>query len=398
MVVDIDDIETVAVIGAGQMGRGIGAVAALAGYETTVTDVDESQLEEAIDRIEWSYEKQVEKTDTTETETTAALDRLSFTTDFETGVADADFVTEAVVEQLPVKKDVFADLDAAAPDRAILATNTSGLSITEIAEATDRPEQVVGTHWFRPPMLMELVEVISTEYSRESVADTAEALVESFGKTPIRVRIDIPKFIVNRLMRAFSEAPAWMVSRGEHTIEEIDSAMKFKEGFPMGPFELADYTGSVQIRIEAEGDLLEDDRPMSYDTEISPIVHQLYEKGRYGRKAGAGYYDYSDRDEPSIPVDAGQGFDALLVWAPMVNEAAKLVQHDVATVADVDTGARLGGNWPMGPLEKADEVGADVILERLTTAASRHEDTNMLAETLPCDLLVQKAKRGETFY
>lgn len=398
MVVEVADIETVAVVGAGQMGRGIAAVAALAGYETAVTDVDPDQLDAARENIEWSYDKTIENDRADEAEVAAALDRLTFTTDLETAVSDAEFVTEAAVERQSVKEDVFADLDAAAPAEAILATNTSGLNITRLAEVTERPTQVIGTHWFNPPMLMELVEVIMTEYTPEPVAKTGDTVIESFGKTPIRCRMDIPSFIVNRLMRPYGEAPAWMVHRGEYTIEQIDSAMKYGEGFPMGPFELADYTGGIQIRVEAEADHLEDDRPLAYDTPVCPILHQLYEKGRYGRKAGAGYYDYSDRDEPAIPVDAGQGFDALLVWAPIVNEAAKLVQHDVASVEDIDTGAELGGNWPMGPLEKADAVGADVILEKLTEVASRQRHTAKLAENLPCDLLVRKAKAGESFY
>jgi enoyl-CoA hydratase/3-hydroxyacyl-CoA dehydrogenase len=398
MVVDIDDIETVAVIGSGQMGRGIGAVAALAGYETYVNDIDPDQLEEAEEQIEWSYDKTVDRGGATEDEVSDALDRLTFTTDMDEAVEDAEFVTEAAVEQQGVKEDIFEDLDSIAPEEAILATNTSGLNITRLAEVTERPSQVVGTHWFNPPMLMELVEVIMTEHTPEGVGDTAEALIESFDKTPIRCKMDIPSFIVNRLMRPYGEGTAWMVYRGEHSIAEIDSAMKYKEEFPMGPFELADFTGGIQIRVEGASDHLEDDRPMAYDTDVCPILYQLYEKGRYGRKAGAGYYDYSDQDEPTIPVDAGQGFDTLLAWAPIVNEAAKLVQNDVASVEDVDTGARLGGNWPMGPLEKCDEVGAEVILQKLTEVASRHEDTNKLAETLPCDLLVEKAKNGETFY
>ncbi|WP_336327257.1 3-hydroxyacyl-CoA dehydrogenase [Halovenus sp. HT40] len=398
MVVDIDDIETITVIGAGQMGRGIGAVAALAGYDVYLQDIDESQLEEAEDNIEWSYGKAVDNDAATEEETDAAMDRITFTTDQESAVGDSEFVTEAAVEQQGVKEDIFETLDKVAPEEAILSTNTSGLNITRLAEVTDRPEQVVGTHWFNPPMLMDLVEVIMTEYAPEEVGDTAEALVESFGKTPIRCKMDIPSFIVNRLMRPYGEGPAWMIYRGEHSMKEIDSAMKYKEGFPMGPFELADYTGGIQLRVEGEQDHLEDDRPMSYDTEVCPIVHQLYDKGRYGQKADAGYYDYSDDNEPDIPVDAGQGFDTLLVWAPIVNEAAKMVQNDVATPEDIDTGAKLGGNWPQGPLEKADEVGADTILQKLTEVASRHEDTNKLAETLPCDLLVEKAKTGDTFY
>jgi len=200
-------------------------------------------------------------------------------------------------------------------------------------------------------MLMDLVEVIMTEHTPDSVADTAEALVDSFGKTPIRCKVDVPSFIVNRLMRPYGEEPAWMAYRGTHSFEEIDSAMKYAEGFPMGPFELADFTGGIQIRVEGEADHLEDDRPMSYDTAVCPIIHQLYEKGRYGRKTDAGYYEYDERDEPHISVDAGQGFDTLLVWAPIINEAAKLVENGVASVEDIDIGARLGGNWPMGPRE-----------------------------------------------
>jgi len=398
MIVTPGEIETVSVVGAGQMGRGIAAVAALAGYEVALTDIDESQLEAAREEIEWSYGKAVEKGNATGADTDAAFDRITFTTDFEEAVEPADFVTEAAVEKQSVKEDIFADLDGTAPPEAILATNTSGLNITRLAEVTDRPSQVVGTHWFNPPMLMELVEVILTEHTGDGVADTAKALVESFGKTPIRCRRDVPSFIVNRLMRPYGEEPAWMVYRGEHGMREIDSAMKYREGFPMGPFELADYTGAIQLRVEGAEDHLADDRPLSYDTDVCPLLYQLYEKERYGRKTDAGYYDYADGDGPTIPVDAGQGFDSLLVWAPVVNEAAKLVQHGVASPEDVDTGARLGGNWPQGPLEKADEVGADAILSRLTEVASRHERTNKTAETLPCELLVEKAKRDEPFY
>jgi enoyl-CoA hydratase/3-hydroxyacyl-CoA dehydrogenase len=393
----VAEIDTVAVIGSGEMGRGIGAVAALAGYDTVINDIEESQLEAAREEIEWSYEKAAES-GVPDDDIQAALDRLSFTTDKEAAVSNADFITEAAVEQQSVKEEIFGELDSIAPEHAILATNTSGLNITELAETTDRPEQVVGTHWFNPPMLMELVEVIMTEHTSTEVVSKTEALIESFDKTPIRCRLDIPLFIVNRLMRPYDQTPAWMVHRGEHGIEEIDSAMKYKEGFPMGPFELADYTGSIQINVEGEQDHLEDDRPMSYDTEVCPLVHQLYEQGRYGRKTDAGYYDYTDRDEPSISIEAGIDFDPLLVWAPIVNEAAKLVQNDVASVEDVDTGAKLGGNWPMGPFEKCDDVGADVVLEKLVTVCARYEETGPRIENLPCDLLVEKAKTGETFY
>lgn len=398
MVVTFDDIGSIAVIGAGEMGRGIGAVAALAGYDVFLNDIEQSQLDDAASHIEWSYEKAVENEQATESETAEALDTLTFTTDFEKAVSDVEFVTEAAVEQQSIKEEIFEDLDERAPADAILATNTSGLNITRLAEVTDRPERVIGTHWFNPPMLMELVEVIMTKYTPDQVADTTETVIESFDRTPIRCKRDIPSFIVNRLMRPYGEGAAWMIYRGEHTMEEIDSAMKFKEGFPMGPFELADFTGAIQVRVEGASDHLADERPMSYDTDVCPILYQLYEQGRYGRKTGAGYYTYHEKDEPDISVEAGQGFDTDLVWAPIVNEAAKLVENDIASVESIDTGARLGGNWPMGPLEKADEMGLPVVLAKLTEVASRHENTNKMAETLPCELLVEKAKRNETFH
>lgn len=396
--IHLDDIERMAVIGSGEMGRGIAAVTALAGYETKLQDIDEEQLAEAEEHVEWSYGKGVERGEINQKEADAALDRLGMTSSTAEAVGNADFVTEAAVERQSVKEDIFKSLDEEAPEHALLATNTSGLNITRLAESTDRPEQVVGTHWFKPPMVMELVEVIMTEYTPEEVATTCEALVERFGRTPIRCQRDIPNFIVNRLMRPYGEEPAWMVYRGEADIEEIDSAMKYREGFPMGPFELADFTGGIQLRVEGEQDHLEDGRRMSYDTEVCPLLHRLYEKGRYGRKADAGYYDYSEREEPPIPVDAGQGFDTLLVWAPIVNEAAKIVQNGVASATDVDTGARLGGNWPTGPLEKADEVGLDTMLRKATEVASRYGEANKVAETLPCNLLIEKAKADKTFY
>ena len=392
------DIETTAVIGAGEMGRGIAAVAALAGYEAMICDVDPDQLDAAREHVEWSYGKSVERGAIGESDAEAALDRIETMTDLPEAVSEADFITEAAVEQQAVKEDIFSDLDDHAPGEAILATNTSGLNITRLAEATDRPGRVVGTHWFNPPMLMDLVEVIETEHIDDGVADTCEDLVGSFGKTPIRCRRDIPSFIVNRLMRPYGESAAWLVYYEEAEIEAIDSAMKYKEGFPMGPFELADFTGGIQIRVEGEGDHLEDDRPLSYDTQVCPLLHDLYEQGRYGRKAGAGYYDYSGQDEPEIPEGAGADFDTLWVWAPTINEAAKMVQYDVASAEDVDTGARLGGNWPVGPLAKADEIGAETVVRTCIETAALHEPINKVAETLPCKLLIEKAKTGETFH
>lgn len=392
------NVTSTAVVGAGDMGAGIAAVSALNGYDVTVYDVDEEQLAGVHDDVEWSYDRLVDKDRITGEEATAALDRIDTTPTIEDAVEGADLVTEAVVEQLSVKEGVFETMDQHAPDHAILATNTSGLSVTALAEATDRPEQVIGTHWFNPPMLMDLVELVHTEYTSEQVAARSRAFVESLGKTPIVCRRDVPKFIVNRCMRAYDQSAAWLAYFGVADFREIDSAMKYREDFPMGPFELADYLGAIQHRVEGEQDLLEDSRPLSYDTRICPLLHERYEQGDYGRKTGKGYYEYGDDDGPDLSEAAGEEFDTLLVWAPVINEAAKMIQHDVASVEDVDEGMRLGGNWPIGPLRKADEVGLERVTKKCVEVAGIHERIENVAETLPCDLLVEKAKAGETFY
>jgi len=394
----IDDIERIGVVGAGEMGRGIAAVSALAGYDTTINDIDEDQLDAALEHAQWSYDELVDRGTISEGESQAALDRLTATTSLDDTVEEADIVTEAASEKLEVKRDIFQAIDKAAPERTILTTNTSGLNITSLAESTEPPSQVVGTHWFNPPMLMELVEVIETEHTDESVAELCEGVVEDFGKTPIRCRRDVPMFIVNRCIRPYCEAGAWLVYYDEAEIEEVDSAMKYREDFPMGPFELTDFTGGIQVRVDSEEDHLADSRPLNYDTRYCPLLHDLYEQGHYGRKAGKGFYDYSHQDEPDIYPEAGKGFDVMKVWAPIINEAVKMVQHDVATVEDVDVGMRLGGNWSIGPLEKADEVGAERVVRTCVELAAMHERIENVAEVLPCDLLLEKAKAGETFY
>jgi enoyl-CoA hydratase/3-hydroxyacyl-CoA dehydrogenase len=394
-----DDIGRTAVVGAGEMGRGIAAVQALSGREVVVQDLDSEQLDAALEHVEWSLGKAVEKGRLSEAERAATLDRLSTAEELPGAVEGVDFVTEAIVEKQAVKESVFADLDEHAPDHAVLASNTSGLNVTRIAEATDRPDRVLGTHWFNPPMLMELVEVVHTEHTDPAIADLAAAFVEDLDKTPIHCRKDVPSFVVNRCMRPYGEAAAWLVYYDEARKEAVDAAFEYDEDFPMGPFALADFTGGIQLRVDGEADHLADDRLLAYDTRVCPLLHELYEQGRYGRKAGAGYYEYDeDGSKPPVPASAAREFDPMWVWAPIVNEAAKMVQHDVATAEDVDTGMRLGGNWPVGPFEKADRVGADTVVEYLCEWAAMHDRLNKRAELLPCALLVERAKSGERFH
>ncbi|AFK20711.1 3-hydroxybutyryl-CoA dehydrogenase (plasmid) [Haloferax mediterranei ATCC 33500] len=375
------NIEKVSVLGAGNMGHGIVEVVAIAGYDVTMRDVEEDLVADGYEDIKWSLEKLAEK-DRLDESVDDILDRIDTAVELEPAVADADLVIEAAPERMDLKKDIFGDLDAFAPDNALLASNTSSLSITEMAPATSRPEDVVGMHFFNPPVKMDLVEVIYGEETSDETAEVAYEFVESLDKTPIYVRKDVHGFVVNTVLGPFIDEPAWMVSNEEATIREADAAMVHRRGYPMGPFELVDLSGidvGYHVRTEAE-------RP------IPPIMEEKVEANELGRKTGRGYYDYKNGDGVNYEPSDGERFDTLRIEARMVNEAARLVGDDVATPDEIDTGVRLGLGFPEGICRRGDEIGLDAVLDKLR---SLHEKTG--ADRFePDDYLVELVEQGRT--
>ena len=230
----IGDAGKITVVGAGTMGHGIAEVAALARLSVTLNDRNDELVSKGLKAILWSLGKLSEKGLISARDAENAADLLSVEADLERAVRDADVVIEAVPERMKLKKELFARLDQAAPPEAILATNTSSLSITEIGGVTRRPELVVGMHFFNPPVMMALVEVIRGEKTSDRTMDFTVELSERFGKTPVRVEKDVHAFIVNRVNLNYGVEAMNMLSRGEATAEEIDSRMKFYEEMPMG--------------------------------------------------------------------------------------------------------------------------------------------------------------------
>ncbi|MDR9381022.1 MAG: 3-hydroxyacyl-CoA dehydrogenase NAD-binding domain-containing protein [Natronomonas sp.] len=381
----MDDIDHVAVLGAGNMGHGITEVVALAGYDVTMRDVETEFVNEGYENIEWSLQK-LHESGRLEELPDEVLARIETTVDLEAVVSDADLVIEAAPEDLDLKREIFADLDEYAPDGAILASNTSSLPITDIAAATDRPESVVGTHFFNPPVKMDLVEVIYGERTSEETAETAQAFVESIDKTPIYVRKDVHGFVVNNVLGPFGEEAAWMVSEGVAEIREADATMVHERGYPMGPFELGDLTGiDVSYRVRAEAG-----RP------VPPILQSKVDAGELGRKTGKGYYDYENGDGVDYtPEDASEDFDWLRIEARILNEAAKLIDDDVATPEAIDTGLRLGAGFPEGPCRRADEVGLDAVLEKLDELYEAYGEDRYEASPYLRDL-VEAGRTGKT--
>jgi enoyl-CoA hydratase/3-hydroxyacyl-CoA dehydrogenase len=357
---DFEDIETIAVLGAGNMGHGIAEVAALAGYEVRMRDIKEEFVQDGYDNIEWSLNKLAEKDQISESEAEETLDRVTPLVDVGDAVGQADVVIEAVPEKMEIKKDVYTEVEEYAPEEAIFATNTSSLSITELSEVTDRPEQFCGMHFFNPPVRMQLVEVITGAHTSDETLDTVEELAEAFGKTPVRVRKDSPGFIVNRILVPLLNEACWIVSDDAATIAEVDSTTKFDMGLPMGAFELSDQIGNdVGLHVL---EYMHETLGEAYDP--CPLMEAKVEDEKLGKKTGEGFYDYDDGGV-DIPRDAASEAVKHRLLGVMANEVGKLVQDDVAPVSDIDEAVMLGGGFPEGPGKMADNAGLETLVETL---------------------------------
>ena len=364
---ETEEIETLAVLGAGTMGHGIAEVAALAGYEVYLRDIEEDLVEDGYDQIAWSLEKLAENGTIGGNDREAALDRIHPVVDMQTAVEDADVVIEAIVEDMDIKKQVYGELDDLAPERTIFASNTSSLSVTELSETTDRAEQFCGMHFFNPPVRMELVEVIRGGQTSDETLEAVEGLAEDLGKTPVRVRKDEPGFVVNRVLVPLMNEACWLVGEGEATIREVDSTAKYGLNLPMGAFELGDQVGNdVTLHV-----LRYMEEVLGEAYEPAPMLVEAVEEDRLGRKTGEGFYDYEDGGV-DVPPDEGRGDIEARLVAVMANEVGKLQQKDIAPVEEVDRAVKLGGGFPDGPARMADDAGLDSLVETLEGA---HEET-----------------------
>ncbi|WP_247000053.1 3-hydroxyacyl-CoA dehydrogenase/enoyl-CoA hydratase family protein [Halosolutus gelatinilyticus] len=387
---ELEDINTIAVLGAGNMGHGIAEVAAIAGYDVNMRDIKDEFVQNGYESIEWSLGKLAESDQLSQEEADAALDRVTPLVDMEEACGNADVVIEAVPEKMEIKKDVYEELEEVAPDRAIFATNTSSLSITELAGVTERPERFCGMHFFNPPVRMQLVEVISGAETDEETLEVIEDLAEDFGKSPVRVHKDSPGFIVNRILVPLMNEACWLVHENEATIAEVDSTTKYGMGLPMGSFELGDQVGNdVSYHVL---DYLHEVLGDAY--EPCPLLEEKVENEELGKKTGKGFYDYEDGEGAKIPTDEQSELVEKRLIASMANEAAKLIGGDVAPPESIDEATQLGAGFPDGPVKVVDEFGLGNALETLEEAheKSGHERYE------PADYLRERAEEIGSFY
>ncbi|MEM1658431.1 MAG: 3-hydroxyacyl-CoA dehydrogenase [Candidatus Jordarchaeales archaeon] len=351
------EVGRVAVIGAGTMGSDVSFLFALSGCEVVVNDVSER----ALNKLRAKFEKNIEelrREDVVKEDVETVWERVTTTTNLD-DVKDVDFVFEAVNEDLELKRKVFRRLDEL-PRSVVLATNTSSLTVTEIAEGLRGAERVGGMHFSNPPIIMPLVEVVKGRETSEETLEVISRVAERLGKTPVIVRIDMRGFILNRILLSAGAEGLWAISRGEAAAEELDGSIKAM-GFPIGLAEAVDIIG-VDIVMAVGRNLREayGDRfmlPMS-------MLEEMARKGRLGKKAGAGFYDWSE-GKPRISEGIQGAYDVTRIVAVAANEAFWIMSDGVAEPETIDRVVKLGMLSPVGICELADALGLDTLAKTL---------------------------------
>ena len=364
------NIKNITVLGSGVMGHGIAQVSATAGYNVVLRDIKQEFLDKAMEKIHWSLDKLVTKEKISKEEGDAIFSRITPVVDLNDAVKDAELVIEVVPEIMDLKKQVYAELDKVAKPEVIFASNTSTLPITEIANTTSRPDKFIGIHFFNPPQLMKLVEVIPGEKTAQEITELTQDFVRSVNKQAVLCRKDVPGFIINRLFIPMVHEACYLQDRTGASLEEIDSAVKFKLGFPMGIFELADFTGMDVIHKATVEMHLRDKKV------IKPhkTVEKMFDEKKLGQKSGEGYYKYSDDkyERVELSEELAKKCDPIQLVANVLNNAAWLITNGASDVEEIEKAAKLGLGLRKPLFETAKEIGIQNILDELNKLAQEH--------------------------
>ena len=363
-------VKNITVLGSGVMGHGIAQVSATAGYNVVLRDIKQEFLDKAMEKIKWSLDKLVSKEKISRDEGDAIFARIKPVVDLAEAVKDAELVIEVVPEIMDLKKSVYAELDKVADPKVIFASNTSTLPITEIANTTSRPEKFIGIHFFNPPQLMKLVEVIPGEKTAQEITDLTQDYVKSVNKVAVLCRKDVPGFIINRLFIPMVHEACFVKDRTGATLEEIDSAVKFKLGFPMGIFELADFTGMDVIHKATVEMHLRDKKVIN----PHPLVEKMFDEKKLGQKSGEGFYKYSDDkyERVALSEELAQKCNPIQMVANILNNAAWLVSNGASDIEEIEKAAQLGLGLKKPLFETAKEIGIKNIVDELNKLSAEH--------------------------
>ena len=364
----IHDIKHVAVVGAGDMGHGIAQVCLMTGYTVSMYDIKDEFVDKGKSRIEWSLNKLTEKARISEKDRDTCLGNLTTFTDLKEAAKNADLCVEAAPENLELKKKIFSDLDKFAPKHAILASNTSNMSITELGAATERPDKVVGLHYFNPPVLMQLIEIIKGDNTSDETIKVMVDLAKKSTKNPV-VSKDNPGFIVNRINAITMLLIHLMLDNKEYEPGELD-ATAMMMGMKMGPYELMDFVG-LDVAYHSMNYLAE---RLDKDYTPTATMKKLVDEGKLGKKTGEGIYKWPETGRPDIDRDKDCDFDIMNLMRVQINEAAKVLEEGIAIrgTKDIDTAMKKGMNNPFGPFELAENADLEELTEYMDGLADKY--------------------------
>ncbi|HBS19611.1 MAG TPA: 3-hydroxybutyryl-CoA dehydrogenase, partial [Flavobacteriales bacterium] len=378
----------VGVVGAGTMGSGIAQIAAQAGCEVVLVDSSEDALQRSQEKLGKVFARLVEKGRVTSSESESVQQRITHATTLES-LAPCDMVIEAIVEDLDIKTTLFQSLEGIVAEDAILATNTSSLSVTALARGCTRPDRVIGLHFFNPAPLMALVEVIPALQTDADLASHALAQMAAWGKSPALAK-DTPGFIVNRVARPFYSEALRILEEGIASVQDIDASLR-AQGFRMGPFELMDLIGhdvNYAVTSTVHAAFYGDSRYRPSHTQ-----RQLVAANWLGRKRDRGFYTYEGGVRQGNEGQCVEGV-AERILAMMMNEAADAVFWQVASPADIDTAMQKGVNYPKGLLAWADSWGIEELNNIMDSLRHRYGEERYKVSPLLRDM----ARQGRTFF
>lgn len=385
-------MDTIGILGAGAMGSGIAQVAAAAGHNVVICDNHTLALSRAGKSIQASLKTLVEKGKMTDSEAYSLFSRIKFT-DHMSDYRHCSLVIEAIVEDIEQKQIAFKSMEATVDETAILASNTSSLSISAMGAPLKHPERILGVHFFNPAQIMRLVEIIPALQTAPEVVERAQKLINSWGKTTVIAK-DTPGFIVNRVARPYYGEALRIADEGIADCATIDWAMRDLAGFRMGPFELMDFIGN-DINYAVTEIVFQN---FYYDPRYKPSFTQkrLVDAHFYGRKTGRGFYDYRPgavQPEPVKNEALGREI-AQRILAMLINEAADVNYLRIANRDDIDLAMTQGVNYPKGLLAWADEIGIEKIVQTLDSLYVEYLEDRYRC----CRLLRQMVREGRTFY
>jgi 3-hydroxybutyryl-CoA dehydrogenase len=382
----------VGILGAGSMGSGIAQVAAQSGHTVVLTDTNQDALNKAKASLSKVMDRLVEKEKITAQDSSDIQGRISYSTEL-SNFKGSGIVIEAIIESIDIKKTVFKKFEEIVDDNCILATNTSSLSVASIAAACQKPERVIGIHFFNPAPLMPLVEIIAAVQTDAKITKMSKELIDSWGKVTVLAK-DTPGFIVNRVARPFYGEALKIYEEGVADFATIDWAMTELGGFRMGPFTLMDYIGN-DVNYTVTESVFE---AFYYDPRYRPSFTQKRhsEAGWYGRKSGRGYYNYAEGAlNPDPKRDEIVGKEILnRILVMLINEAVDAVFLNIASAKDVDLAMTKGVNYPKGLLKWADEIGLAEVLEQLENLHTEYGDDRYR----PSVLLRRMVREGRSFF